>query len=61
MDELDELFDEIDRGREGRNQGFTMGLPKLENLVGGVLPSVYTLIFAATGAGKSSFALYSYV
>lgn len=61
IDEIDELFEEIDRGRQGKNQGFGMGLPKLEGIIDGVSPSTYTLIFAGTGNGKSSFALYSYV
>lgn len=61
MKEIDELFSEIDRGREGKNQGFSMGLEKLESVIDGVCPSVYTLIFSGTGNGKSSLALYSYV
>ena len=59
--EIDELFSEISRGREGKNQGFSMGLPKLEGVIDGVCSSTYTLIFAGTGNGKSSLALYSYV
>ncbi len=59
--EIDDLFSEIERGRAGKNQGFGMGLPKLEGVIDGVCASTYTLIFAGTGNGKSSFALYSYV
>lgn len=61
INEIDDLFQEIERGREGKNQGFTMGLPKLEGIIDGVCPKTYTLIYAGTGNGKSSFALYSYV
>ena len=61
IDELDDFFAEVDRGREGKNQGIGMGLPKLESIIDGVCPSTYTLIFAGTGNGKSSLALYAYV
>ena len=61
INEIDDLFQEIERGREGKNQGFTMGLPKLEGIIDGVCPKTYTLIYAGTGNGKSSLALYSYV
>ena len=55
------LFEEIDRGRKGLNHGISMGLPKLETIIDGVLPETYTLIISNSGAGKTSFALYSYV
>ena len=45
IDELDDFFAEVDRGREGKNQGISMGLPKLEGIIDGVCPSVYTLIW----------------
>lgn len=61
IDELDDFFAEVDRGREGKNQGIGMGLPKLEGVIDGVCPATYTLIFAGTGNGKSSLALYAYV
>ena len=55
------LLAAIDRGREGRNQGYGIGLPKLEQVIDGVCKGVYTLIFAESGVGKSSFMLYSYI
>lgn len=55
------LLAEIDRGREGKSQGFSIGLPKLEEYVDGVTKGTYTLIFAESGVGKSSFTLYSYI
>lgn len=61
IDEIDDLFDEIKRGREGKNQGYSTGLNKLDGVIDGVCPKTYTLIFAGTGNGKSSFALFSYV
>lgn len=55
------LLTAIDRGREGKSQGYSIGLPKLEQVIDGVCKGVYTLIFAESGVGKSSFMLYSYI
>lgn len=55
------LLSQIESGREGKNQGFSMGLPKLESVIDGVCKQTYTLIFSNSGAGKTNFALYSYV
>ena len=55
------LLQAIDRGREGREQGYGIGLPKLEQIIDGVCKGVYTLIAAESGVGKSSFMLYSYI
>ena len=57
----DPLLEEIDRGREGLNQGFSLGLPKLEDLTDGLTKSTDTLLFAGTGVGKASAMLYAYV
>lgn len=55
------LLHQITYGREGKNWGYSMGLPKLEEIIDGVTQSTYTLIFSPTGTGKSSIALYSYI
>ena len=55
------LIQAIDRGREGREQGYSIGLSKLEQVIDGACKGVYTLISAESGVGKSSFMLYSYV
>ena len=55
------LLSQINKGREGRNWGLPMGLPKLEQYIDGVSQGTYTLLFSGSGVGKSSFALYSYV
>ena len=34
----DRFFEAIDRGREGKNQGLSIGLPKLELYIDGYLP-----------------------
>ena len=38
------LISTIDFGREGKNHGFSMGLPKLESIVDGVMKDTYTLL-----------------
>lgn len=55
------LVHQITLGREGKNWGYTMGMPKLEGVIDGVTKGVYTLLFSGTGAGKTSLALYSYI
>lgn len=55
------LLNQIDIGRTGRNQGLSMGLPKLESIIDGVTQQNYTLIFSSSGCGKTSLALYSYI
>ena len=55
------LLQEINLGREGRAQGYSMGLPKLESIVDGVTRRTMTVLASGTGQGKSSFILYAYV
>lgn len=55
------LFKEIDLGRKGRLQGYSMGLPKTESIMDGVTRRTMTVLASGTGQGKSSFILYSYV
>ena len=49
------LFDEIEKGREGCNQGYSLGLNKLEDLTDGLTKSTYTLLFASSGVGKINY------
>lgn len=58
---VESLIEAIDRGRLGKSQGYSIGLPKLEQVIDGVCKGVYTLAFAESGVGKSSFMLYSFV
>lgn len=58
---IDSFFEDIDRGRDGRNWGYSLGLSKLEDLTDGLTKATYTLLFASSGVGKSSLALYSYI
>ena len=55
------LIQAIDRGREGREQGYSIGLSKLEQVIDGLCKGIYTLISAEREKEKSSFMLYSYV
>ena len=55
------LFKEIELGREGRLQGYSMGLPKTESIMDGVTRRTMTVLASGTGQGKSSFILYAYV
>lgn len=57
----DELIAAIDRGREGKSQGYSIGLPKLEQIIDGVCKKTYYLITAESGVGKSSLMLYSFI
>ena len=61
MNILDSFYNEIKTGREGRNWGYSTGLPKLDKLTDGVKKANYTVLFALSGVGKSTFTLYSYV
>ena len=55
------LLEQIKKGREGNNEGLPMGLPKLEGVIDGILPSTYYLIASGTGNGKTSMVLYSFI
>ena len=55
------LLKEVDSGREGKAQGFSMGLPKTESIIDGVTKRTMTVIASGTGQGKSSFVLYAYL
>ena len=61
MTTTESLLEEIERGRKGRNWGYSLGLPKLEELTDGLTKSTYTLLFASSGVGKSSLGIYAYI
>lgn len=58
---VEELLEAIDRGRAGKSQGYSIGLPKLEQIIDGVCKETYYLITAESGVGKSSYMLYSMI
>lgn len=61
MSNVDLLFKKIDEGRQGKNIGLSTGISKLDKYTGGIQKATYTLIYGLSGAGKTSFALYSYI
>ena len=52
---VESLLAQIDKGRLGKNQGISIGLPKLESVIDGLTQSTYTLLFAGTGSGKTDY------
>ena len=58
---LEEFFQLVKEGREGHNIGLSTGSPKLDLYTDGVLPGTSYLIGGASGSGKSTWALWTYV
>lgn len=58
MTELDILWSLINRGKKGENIGRSTGLRKLDKIIGGIQPSRYYLVGAASSVGKTSYVLY---
>jgi replicative DNA helicase len=58
MSIVKELYDKIDSGREGKNTGLKIGIPKLDFYTGGMKKGVYTLVFSKSSVGKTSFVIY---
>lgn len=61
MQLFDDFLDDVNRGRLGLNYGLSTGMPKLDNLIGGVQRSTYTCIGGNTGTGKTAFADAAFV
>ena len=55
------LLKEIELGREGRAQGYSMGLPKVESVIDGLTHRTMTVLASGTGQGKSSYIMYAYL
>lgn len=45
------LYTNIDNGLKGLNKGLSTGLPKLDEITGGIQRSTYTTIFGLSGTG----------
>ena len=58
---LEEFFQLVKEGREGKNIGLPLGSPKLENLIDAYLPGTSYLIGGGSGSGKSTYALWTFV
>ena len=61
MDFIESLYQKIDEGIEGKNQGYSTGLNKLDSIIDGVTKQTYYVIFSNSGAGKTSLCLYSFI
>ncbi len=61
MNEIEDFYELVDEGREGKNIGLSMGLPKLEKYIEGLTQGTSYLCGAGSGIGKSTFAIYSFV
>jgi len=59
-DEFNILRDEVQRGIEGKNSGIPMGFSRLNKYIG-IRKRIFTLIFGATGSGKSAFCHSAYI
>lgn len=57
---FDDLNDEIQKGREGNNEGLNNGFDRLNNYLCGVQKEIYT-VAGPTGCGKSNFVLDAFV
>lgn len=60
MTEFDLLKKEVDNGIQGRNSGIPMGFRRLNKYIG-IRKRIYTVVFGATGSGKSAFCHSAYV
>ena len=58
MEELDILWHLIEKGKKGENKGLSIGLPKLEKLLGGIQLNRYYCISGASSSGKTALVLY---
>lgn len=58
MEELNILWHLIEKGKKGENKGLSIGLPKLEKLLGGIQLHRYYCISGASSSGKTALVLY---
>ena len=58
MTDLELLWIQIDKGKRGENIGISTGLSKLDRVIGGIQPSRFYTIAAASSVGKSALILF---
>lgn len=61
MSLVDNFYNLVDRGREGKNHGLSMGLPKMEEYIDGLTQGTSFLLGSGSGTGKTTFVLYSFI
>lgn len=60
MSDFEDLLGEMDRGAMGHNSGIPMGFHRLNRYIG-IRKKISTVIFGATGSGKSAFVHNAYI
>lgn len=60
MSEFDELKKKVEAGLEGKNSGVPMGFNKLNRYIG-IRRNIMTLVFGASGSGKSAYLHSAYI
>ncbi len=58
---VDNLYNSIERGKQGLNSGLSTSLPKLDKLIYGIQRKWLTVAAGDSGSGKTSFVLYTQV
>jgi len=58
MTDLELLWAQIEKGKRGENIGLSTGIPKLDKVIGGIQPSRFYTIAAASSVGKSALILF---
>ena len=56
-----QFYELIDKGREGKNIGLSIGLPKLSSYCDGYVQGTSFLLGAGSGVGKTTFALFTFI
>lgn len=61
LSKVDNLFESIKRGKEGKNKGIPTGINGMDDITTGNHQGTFYLIAGSTGSGKSTLAIYSYI
>ena len=61
MDVLDQFYQDVEDGREGRNNGISTGMPFIDQEICGIQPGCITNILSGSSGGKTSLLLDVYV
>lgn len=58
MGHADKLWDLIEKGKAGNNVGLSIGLPKIDHMIGGIQLNRYYTIAASSSVGKTALIIY---
>ena len=56
-----EILNSIENGRNGKNEGIPMGLPRFSEVIPNIQKARYHLVVGESGSGKSAFVDTAYV